>query len=157
MKLSVFRVLQDSGVVAAGTAAEGRAVVLTSDAEGLVSTEFKVGLRTGVANNKVKVAAVGMAGDLVFSAWRTTTQGDKLSINSGNNQRGVVGQVLPAPLVAVVTDAGANVVAGAKVKFETVSGNGKFENNQPSIEVVTDSDGRGDGASKCWEILTGLD
>jgi hypothetical protein len=138
----VFRVLQDSGVVAAGSAAEGRAVVLTSDAEGLVSTKFKVGLRTGVANNKVKVAAVGIEGDLVFSASATTTKGDKLSINSGNNQRGVVGQVLPAPLVAVVTDAGANVVAGAKVKFETVSGNGKFENNQQSIEVETDSDGR---------------
>ncbi len=138
----VFRVLQDSGVVAAGTAAEGRAVVLTSDAEGLVSTKFKVGLRTGVANNKVKVAAVGMEGELVFSASATTTQGDKLSINSGNNQRGVVGQVLPAPLVAVVTDAGANVVAGARVRFEAVKGGGRFENTQSAIEVLTDSDGR---------------
>jgi hypothetical protein len=138
----VFRVLQDSGVVAAGSAAEGRAVVLTSDAEGLVSTRFKVGLRTGVANNKVKVAAVGIEGDLVFSASATTTKGDKLSINSGNNQRGVVGQVLPAPLVAVVTDAGANVVAGARVRFEAVKGEGWFENNQSNIEVQTDSDGR---------------
>ena len=73
------------------------------------STQFRLGLRTGVANNKIKAAAVGYEGDVIFTASATTKIGNKLSINSGNNQRGLVGQPVPAPPVAVVTDEGANL------------------------------------------------
>ncbi len=138
----VFRVTQDSGDVAVGTPQEGRAVVVQSNAQGLASTQFRLGLRSGVANNKVKAAAVGFAGDVIFTASATPVLGNKLSVNSGNNQRGVVGQLLPAPLVAVVTDEGANVVKNARVRFESVVGGGTFENAGSIIEVLTDSDGR---------------
>lgn len=138
----VFRVMQDSGKVAVGTSKEGRAVVVQTDAQGRASTEFRLGLRTGTANNKVRAAAVGYEGEVVFTASATTEVGNKLSVNSGNNQRGVIGQVLPAPLVTVVTDEGANVVRGARVRFETIKGGGTFENEESSIEALTDSDGR---------------
>jgi hypothetical protein len=152
----VFRVTQDSGEVAAGTENEGRAVISTTNAQGQASTFLRLGLRTGVANNKVKAAAVGYDGDVIFTASATTQIGNKLSVNSGNNQRGVVGQILPAPLVAVVTDQGANVVKGARVKFETELGNGIFENNQSNMEVLTDSDGRATVRFKLGD-LQGLD
>ena len=152
----IFRVSQDSGEVAIGTANEGRAVVATTNAQGEASTTFKLGLHTGTENNKVRAVAVGYEGEVIFSASATTKIGNKLSINSGNNQRGVVGQVLPAPLVTVVTDEGANVVKGARVRYETITGGGSFEAKQASIEVVTDSDGRATARYFLGD-LTGLD
>ncbi len=138
----VFRVMQDSGEVSIGTPKEGRAIVEKTNAEGVASTTFRIGLRTGVANNKVKASAVDYEGEVIFTASATSKIGNKLSVNSGNNQRGAVNQVLPAPFVAVVTDEGANVVKGARVRFDSVKGGGTFENNLSSIEATTDSDGR---------------
>ncbi|MEI8327467.1 MAG: GNAT family N-acetyltransferase, partial [Betaproteobacteria bacterium] len=68
--------------------------------------------------------------------------GSKVSVNSGNNQRGAVSQPLPLPLVAVVTDDGANVVAGVSIEFKVTQGTGTFQNGQASYTVNTDSDGR---------------
>jgi len=138
----VFRVVQDSGVVAVGTAQEGRAVIAQTNSLGQATTTFKLGLHTGTENNKVRAVAVGYEGDVLFSASAATKIGNKLSINSGNNQRGVMGQVLTAPLVTVVTDEGTNVVSGARVRYESVTGGGSFDGKQSSVVVVTDSDGR---------------
>ncbi len=96
--------------VALIAARESRVPIAHVHAEGKASTQFRLGLRTGVANNKVKAAAVGYEGDVIFTASATTKIGNKLSINSGNNQRGVVGQPVPAPPVAVVADEGPNLV-----------------------------------------------
>jgi hypothetical protein len=140
----VFRVIQDSGEVTDTTAnpKKGRAILVQTNAQGLAQAKFRVGLRTGVANNKVKAAAVGYEGSVIFNASATTKLGNKLSVNSGNNQRGSLGQVLPAPLIAVVTDEGANTVKGARVQFEVIKGGGQFENKQTRTEATTDSDGR---------------
>ncbi len=138
----IFRVMQDSGEVAVGTAQEGRAVVVKTNAQGEASTQFRLGLRTGTSNNKVRAVAVGYESEVVFNASATTKLGNKLSVNSGNNQRGVVAQALPAPLVTVVTDEGANVVKGARVRYDMIKGNGHFGSKETSVEVVTDSDGR---------------
>ncbi len=138
----VFRVIQGSGIVGVGSDAEGRAVVVTTDANGQAGTFFQVGSRSGSANQKVRARVVGYESEVIFDADALGEIGNKLSVNSGNNQRGVVGQVLPAPLVSVVTDSGPNVVAGARVRYEATVGGGTFGNEQSSIEVVTDSDGR---------------
>jgi len=138
----VFRVIQGSGNVGANTATEGRAVVVETSEEGFAQTDFEVGQRVGANNHKVRAAVVGVENDVVFTASAEGLPGDKISIASGNNQRGAVGQLVPAPLVAVVTDSGNNVAAGAAVLFEVTEGGGQFENGQSTVQIVTDSDGR---------------
>ena len=88
----VFRVIQGSGAVGAGTANEGRAVVTETNTEGLAQTTFKLGSRVGTANHKVRAAVVGYESEVIFDASATGQIGNKLSVNSGNNQRGAVGQ-----------------------------------------------------------------
>lgn len=152
----VFRVSQGSGAVGSSTENEGRAVAVDTDENGIASTRFKVGARAGVENHKVTAAVVGYSSQVDFSASASGEIGNKLSVNSGNNQRGSVGNNLPEPLVVVVTDAGANVVANSRVKFDVVVGDGLLSNSQKTYEVETDSDGR---ASTLFKLssLTGVD
>ncbi|WP_053084546.1 carboxypeptidase regulatory-like domain-containing protein [Catenovulum maritimum] len=153
----VFRVAQGSGAVAVGTENQGRAVVVDSDENGMASTQFKLGARTGVNNHKVTAAVVGYTGNVTFSASANGQIGNKLSVNSGNNQRGAVGNILPEALVVVVTDSGANVVSNARVKFVVTKGNGVFSTNSTTtVEKLTDSDGRASVAYKLG-TLTGID
>ncbi|WP_087020323.1 carboxypeptidase regulatory-like domain-containing protein [Thaumasiovibrio subtropicus] len=138
----VFRVEQGSGVVGVGTDDAGRAVVVDTNAEGVASTQFQVGARVGTANHKVKAQAVGYDDELIFTASGTSALGNKLSVNSGNNQRGATYQALPAPFVTVVTDSGANVVSGARVEYKVIKGGGAFGDDGDTVVVTTDSDGR---------------
>ncbi|MDH5446005.1 MAG: carboxypeptidase regulatory-like domain-containing protein, partial [Gammaproteobacteria bacterium] len=68
--------------------------------------------------------------------------GDKVSVNSGNNQRGSINQPLPHPFVAVVTDSGANVIQNVQVEFAVTRGGGQFQNGSTTYTTQTDSDGR---------------
>lgn len=142
----VFRVIQGAGNVGADETNEGRAVIVETDQDGLAQTKFRLGYRVGVDNHKVRAAVVGFENEVVFAASATSEIGNKLSVNSGNNQRGSVGQVLPEPFVVVVTDNGANVVKDARVEFSVVSGGGQFKDSEgqkvETLTVVTDSDGR---------------
>ena len=138
----IFRVSQGSGVVASGDDLEGRAYLAQTDDQGLAQTKFKLGRRSGVSNQKVRVRVVGYEDEIIFTASATVNIGNKLSINSGNNQRGGLFQPLPAPFIVAVTDAGANTVQGARVKFEVRAGGGLFQNKLTEYEALTDSDGR---------------
>ncbi|GGW96867.1 hypothetical protein GCM10007391_33680 [Alteromonas halophila] len=152
----VFRVIQGSGVVGVGTEFEGRAVVIETDADGMAMTEFRLGERVGTLNHKVRAAVVGYDDEVTFSASGLGLPTNKLSVNSGNNQRGGVGQVLPEPLVVVATDEGANVVQGATIEFTVTKGGGTFTNGETKIQKTTDSDGRAT-AELVLGFLQGLD
>ncbi|MDH5445719.1 MAG: carboxypeptidase-like regulatory domain-containing protein [Gammaproteobacteria bacterium] len=138
----VFRVTQGDGVVGAGTSTESQGVLVVTDANGVAQTSFKLGSRSGNGNQRVRARAVGYDGEVVFHASATTNPGDKVSVNSGNNQRGAVNQPLPQPFVAVVTDGGANVVENAQIEFAITKGSGRFQNGQAAYIATTDSDGR---------------
>lgn len=155
-KQVVFRVIEDSGVVGVGEALEGRAVVELTDSDGIASTYFKTGVRAGAGNQVVRAKVVGYEDEAIFYATATTAKGDKLSVNSGNNQRGGIFQPLPAPFVAVVTDEGANFVKSARVQFVAKEGGGLFENGKQTIIAATDSDGRA-SAHLTLGSTTGLD
>lgn len=152
----IFRVTQGSGAVAAGLAEEARAVVVQTDATGAATTPFRLGTRSGTANHKVRAQVVGYDTTAVFTASATGRIGNKVNINSGNNQRGAVGQVLPQPLVVSVTDDGANVVAGARVRFDVTRGGGTLPGGASTYEATTDSDGRAT-AELTLGPLAGLD
>ena len=152
----VFRVIQGSGILGIGTDLVGRGVVVKTDALGIASTKYQLGQRSGTGNHKVRARVVGYDDEIIFYASATANIGDKLSVNSGNNQRGGTHQQLPAPFVVSVTDSGTNVVKSARVRFDVMNGGGHFENDSDTITVVTDSDGR---ASAHYTLggVTGLD
>ena len=157
----VFRVTQGSGSVGLGTSSEGRAVVVETDDEGMAQTDFKLGSRVGTANHKVRAKVVGYDDEVVFSASATGNIGNKISINSGNNQRGSVGKLLPEAFVVAVTDDGANVVKDARVLFRVDKGGGELSGTgstafSDSFETLTDSDGRATAEYKLG-FLEGVD
>jgi len=155
-KSVVFRVIQGSGSIGMEADLEGQAYLAQTDANGYAQTTFKLGLRSGNGNHKVRARVVGYDDEVVFYASATPNIGNKLSINSGNNQRGSVFQPLPAPFVVAVTDDGANVVANARVLFEVIKGGGLFQNGLTSLATLTDSDGRASAEMKLGSV-TGLD
>jgi hypothetical protein len=138
----IYRVTEGDGVVGVGTADEGQGVLVQTDANGIASTPYKVGARSGAGNQRVRATSVGFDGEVLFYATATVGVGNKVTVNSGNNQRGATGQPLPQPFVVAVVDDGANVVAGAQIEFKVTQGSGFFQNDQTSILATTDSDGR---------------
>ncbi|HKQ15892.1 MAG TPA: PKD domain-containing protein, partial [Steroidobacteraceae bacterium] len=152
----VFRVSQGDGIVGVGGTDEGAAVLATSDANGIASTRFRVGARAGSGNQRVSARAVGFEGEVLFFASATPKPGDKVSVNSGNNQRGAAHQPLPLPFVVVVSDDGANVIEGAQVEFSVVAGDGHLQNGERTFTATTDSDGRATAKLTLGEAL-GLD
>ncbi len=157
----VFRVIQGAGILGIGSALEGRGVVVQTDVNGLAQTRFKLGYRSGAGNQKVRARVVGYEDETIFYASATTKIADKLSVNTGNNQRGANFQLLPAPFVVAATDIGSNVVQGSRIQFSVKSGNGRFVGgdeaiNGQTITVVTDSDGRASAHLQLGGVL-GLD
>lgn len=138
----IYRVTEGDGVVGAGAADEGQGVLVQTDAQGVAATSFKLGSRAGTGNQRVRVTSVGFDGEVLFYATATVGTANKVTVNSGNNQRGGVGQPLSQPFVVAVVDDGANVVPGAQIEFKVTQGSGKFQNDKTSITSTTDSDGR---------------
>ena len=138
----VFRVVQGSGVVGMGTAAEAQAVLVDTNGQGVAETQFKVGQRAGQGLHKVSARVVGYDADVTFYASALPASATTVGVNSGNNQRGALYQPLPAPLVVTVTDERRNRVANAAVRFRVIKGGGIFQNGEPEWITQTDSDGR---------------
>ncbi len=152
----VFRVIQGAGLLTDVDDVGEKAVLIKTNDEGVASVNFSLGQRAGKGNHKVVARVVGYEQELVFYASATQGIGNKLSVNSGNNQRGGVFQPLPAPFVVVVTDLGANAVQGSRVEFGVKQGGGHFQNESDVYVAVTDSDGRAT-AHLTLGALTGLD
>lgn len=152
----VFRVSLGDGEVGVGGPDQGQAVLVQTDANGLAATAFKLGSRAGNGNNHVTAKAVGFDGQVDFIASADPNPGDKVSVNSGNNQRGAANQPLPLPFVVSVSDDGANVIKDAQIEFKVTQGGGKFQNGATSYTATTDSDGRAT-ATLTLGSETGLD
>ncbi len=152
----VFRVVDGDGAVGVGGPDQGQAVLVQTDASGQAATPFQVGSRAGHGNNRITAKAVGFEGQVDFYASAEPRPAEKVSVNSGNNQRGAASQPLPLPFVVVVTDDGANVLKDTAVRFEATAGGGKFQNGEASYTTSTDSDGRA-SATLTLGPETGLD
>ena len=138
----VFRVIEGDGEVGVGATDQGPAVLVQTDAEGIGSTTMQLGSRAGNGNNRVSAKAVGYEGQAEFYASADPNPGNKVSVNSGNNQRGAASQPLPLPFVVAVTDDGSNVIESAMIEFKVTQGGGVFQNGETSYTASTDSDGR---------------
>jgi hypothetical protein len=60
----------------------------------------------------------------------------RVAVLSGNNQFGIVGQVLPNPMVARVTDGLGNAIPGVPITWSVVTGNGTLEEVNPSTDLA---------------------
>jgi hypothetical protein len=139
-QLVTFTVIQNDGTLSDGTFS-GREVQVSTGAGGEAAVELTLGHRAGAGNNRVQATAAGFAGAVEFHANAATGAPALVVVDMGNNQFGVSSELLPRPLVAVVVDAGSNRLANVPVTFTVLEGDGTFD-GQPSLVVLTDSDGR---------------
>jgi len=141
-----------SGVAIAGNNG-GPTLVVNSDANGMAQVTWTLGMRAGAGNNTVKATAANFVGEVNFGAITLPATPGLISVDSGNNQFGAVGQPLPHPFVLVITDPGHNRLPNIPVTFTVQQGGGFFtsqgsqvplpgQTNFTSIIVKTDSDGR---------------
>ena len=119
-----------------------RQVAVTTDAAGRASAHFTLGTRAGAGNQIVEATSPGFQGAAIFMVTARSGAPAFLVVDSGDQQVGIAGQVLPRPLVAVVTDAGHNRLEGAAVRLNVVKGQGRFANGLREVLELSDSDGR---------------
>ena len=122
----VFAVAKNNGIVSA-VAASGvgqASVQVTSDANGRAQVYWTLGSHAGAGNNRVDVTSPGNSGWVYFTAIGLPTAPAAIVVDSGLNQTGATGEVLPLPFIAVVVDAGKNRLAGVPVTFTVTGGGG---------------------------------
>lgn len=139
----VFRVINQDGTVnMIGSQGAGlSSVAVNTDVQGLALVNFTLGSHAGAGNNIVEASTTGVTNTAVFTASATPTTAALIIVDTGNNQSGVIGQPLPLPFVAVVTDAGYNRLGGVPVTFTMRSGAGDFS-GASTFQATSDSDGR---------------
>ena len=109
-----------------------------TDAEGYAKSTLTLG--TALGTNKVQANVEGISQVVVFSAEATTTPSvpTVLSIISGDNQTGVVGETLADPFVVEVRDGNDTPVAGVTVTFTVLTGGGMLS----ATTGTTDANGQ---------------
>jgi hypothetical protein len=136
----VFRVTAQDGKL--GPANPGLSdIAVNTDAQGQASVQFTLGSHAGAGNNLVEASTTGVTATAVFSVSAVSSGATLINVDSGSNQFGVVGQSLPLPFIAVVTDAGHNRIPGVPVTFTVKQGGGNV-NGQSSVTLNSDGDGR---------------
>lgn len=133
-------------VTAAGGALS--AASTPTNGEGQASVTWTLGTTAGSSNNSAQASAPGLSGSpMVFTASAVPAAANQLSIVSGNNQSGSVGQALGQPLRVVVRDQFNNGVSGITVTWAVAGGDGSLS----ASTSTTDSEGQ---ASLTWTLGT---
>lgn len=118
----------------------------TTDAFGIATSGWTIGTVAGTGNQNATATAPGLTGSPVtYTASATAGAPTTLAIGSGDNQSATVGNALPAPLAAVVTDAYGNGVPGVNVSWLVATGGG-------SLASATTVTGTGGAASNTWTL-----
>ena len=125
-----FTVLTGGGSLSTTTA--------ITDQDGLAKSTLTLGDEPGT--NTVEVRAEGISKVVTFSAEATllSPTPTSLSIISGDNQEGFIGEPLANPLVTEVRDQHGDPMEGATVTFTVLTGSGTLS----AETVMTDANGR---------------
>jgi hypothetical protein len=120
----------------------------TTDAQGHASVLLTLGPQAGTEIDTVTATVTGLTGSpAVFVASASAGPPARLSLVSGDNQTGLVGDTLPAHLVVAARDQFDNPTSGVTVAWVVTGGGGSIS----SASVSTDAQGR---ASVAWTIGT---
>ncbi len=114
----------------------------TTNGDGMATAQWKLGATPGVNSLKATHAGSSVTIRATGSESRGTTI---LKIAGGTTDSLPAGCAIRAPLVVQVNDGANKPIAGAKVGFETVAGDGSFS----QTEVTTGPDGM---ASTRWSV-----
>ncbi|TWI69730.1 carboxypeptidase family protein [Pseudoduganella lurida] len=141
----VFRVVGLDGTLSAnllpGSAALS-ALAVNSDSEGKARAFYRLGSRAG-GGNLVEASSAAAQATVDLVATGTPGGARLMVVDSGNNQTGVVGQALPFPFIAIVTDDHNNRLASIPVTFTVKDGGGGFGTARATTwQTASDSDGR---------------
>lgn len=68
-------------------------------------------------------------------------QPSRINVSVGNAQKGLVGEEMPRPLIAIVTDRDGNAVPNVPVNFTVTAGGGRIIGGGASFDASADSDG----------------
>jgi hypothetical protein len=136
----VFKVIANDGFLTPG-ANQPTTIVVNTNAQGRATAQWTIGNRAGSGNNIVEAYSGEFQGTALFTASGTPRTATRINVDSGMNQFGPVGQRLPLPFIAVVTDSGFNRLPNVPVTFIVREGGGSI-NGQTSVTTNTDSDGR---------------
>jgi len=139
----VFQVTNGNGSLS-GAGTVGSAVAVSTNGSGQAQVFWTLGQRAGAGINTVQVSSALAFATANFTATASTANATQIVVDSGNNQTGVLGQPLPFPFVAIVTDSGFNRVPGVPVTFSVTQGGGNID-GAASKSVTTDSNGRAIG------------
>ncbi len=122
----VFTVAGNNGTVSA-VAASGvgqTSVRVMTGPTGKAQAYWTMGSHAGAGNNRVDVTSPGNLGWVYFLASGLPAAPAAIVVDSGLNQTGATGEVLPLPFIAVVVDAGKNRLANVPVTFTVTGGGG---------------------------------
>jgi adhesin/invasin len=117
--------IADSTVTFAAATGGGSlsATTVTTGVDGNASTVLTLGV---VAGTNTVTATVAGVTPVTFTVTGTAGAAATLAIVSGDNQTGIAGSALGAPLVVSAVDANANPVANFMVQFTVIMGNGQL-------------------------------
>ncbi len=140
-RVVTFEVTRNSGALKLNDGdSPQRVLQVATDGTGRASARLTLGDTAGEGNNRVRAAALGVAGEVEFCASALAAAPDKILMVQGDNQRGVIGHPLASPLEALVVDKDGNPIASVDVSFAVVQGNGSLDGQQ-SLVQVTGTDG----------------
>ncbi len=140
----VFQVTGGDGTLTTAGPPGLPGIAINTNGQGQAQVFYILGSHAGSGNNMVQASSVGIAATPVFTESATTTPPSMIVVDSGNNQSGVVGQALPLPFIAILTDAGHNRLGNVPVTFTMKQGGGTI-NGQTTYNTTSDSDGRVQG------------
>ena len=139
-----FAVTQGDGMVT-DAPRQGRELTVISNAQGLAQVSFQLGKRQGAGNHQVTASSIGFPGQIIFSASAQPMSPSEIRAARGSYQIGAAGNKLPDPLVARVTDANGNPIAGVDVTFTAENDRGRFVDTAGALHdtwrQATDIDG----------------
>ena len=135
----VFRVVRGDGTLEGGQ----RIALVRTNAQGQASLHWTIGSRAGVGVDRVRATAVGVVGEISFSATALAGAPAAINVASGDDQRGAVGTGLSRPLFAVVTDDGHNAIPGVPITFRVVAGDGGLVEGAGADTAVVETDDSG--------------
>ncbi len=123
--------------VTEGSAYFRNGTIITTDSSGVASARTVMGTVAGPVT--ITASVDNLTGSpVVFSATALPGTARRMWYVSGGNQKGMVGNALPAPFVVAVRDGYGNGVAGIPVDFSVVAGGGLLVTPSP---ILSDTDG----------------
>lgn len=130
--------------------AGGVAIAETSAAAGtglfVVNVDLSVGANalqvtsTDATNNLSPAVGVSITSDPDLEL-APDGQASRITVATGDTQRGLVNVELPRPLIAIVRDRSGNTVSNTTVRFSVTHGGGQFTNGSAVTDVQTDAHG----------------